>query len=269
MNLLSPTILILLCAAGSFTPARSQEATEPFLEATDEREDGLGLAARYYPSYASNNANGFVVGIMLWNSGDMHEYVYQFSGKAFDPRVSIRLISPSGKVLTAYKDMPGAKFPQTPPEKMYTVKLTSGGYVGSFSFSEHYPVNETGEYRCTLSKRVYRKEPNNTANPGSLGTPVDLVTPEFKFRIEAIDPKYHSGWADLVPALKSQSPGTSAVSSTTLPSQIETQKTNEAVRSQANGETHHSLSNPHYLWFIGLMAAATILVLACRRMKGR
>ncbi len=253
-----PLLLIILMGF-SFNHISAQNiqkdnTQKDFLEVSDEREDGLGLGVRYYSHYASNEPNGFVIGIMLWSTSDKNKYRYAYSGKVFDPEVSIRLIAPSGQVLVAYKDMPGAKFPEIRPEKMHVDVLTGRGYTSSFSLSEQYPITETGEYRCTLSKRVFREETNSTPKPGALGTPVDLETPEFKFHIDSIDPKYRSGWADLVPSLRIQDPAASTGSAPLDEESVAgTPTRNEGAKPHGIKEEKPASSTSWLLWIIGLM----------------
>ena len=141
-------------------------------------------------------------------SGKKHVTV--FSGCAFDPDIQVRLVAPSGKVLSAYKDMPGARFPAIPPNALFTEELTGRGYDHYLDLQYLFPLEESGEYRCTLTKRVFRTDAG-----GAPGKPVDLVTPEFKFRIEAVDANERSPLARLVPSLNTPNPALPVVQNTT------------------------------------------------------
>ena len=146
-------------------------------------------------------------------SGKPHVTV--FSGCAFDPDIQVRLVAPSGKVLSAYKDMPGAQFHAIPPSALFTEELTGRGYDHYLDLHYLFPLEETGEYHCTLTKRVFRTHAGGAAPAGAPGTPVDLATPEFKFRIETVDANERSPLAKLVPSLNSSNPVPPVVPNTT------------------------------------------------------
>jgi len=169
-------------------------------------KDNVSLRVEYLPQYA--DAHACTLSYRISNtSGKPHVTV--FSGRAFDPDIQVRLVAPSGKVLSAYKDMPGAQFHAIPPSALFTEELTGRGYDHYLDLHYLFPLEETGEYRCTLTKRVFR------TNAGALGTPVDLVTPEFKFRIETVDANERSPLAKMVPSLNSPSPVPPVVPNTT------------------------------------------------------
>lgn len=66
--------------------------------------------------------------------------------------------------------------------------------------SLYWPLEKAGVYRCILTKRIYRQDPArpNYQSASEPGIPVEIVSPEFDFRIESIDPTFKSEAAKLV-----------------------------------------------------------------------
>jgi hypothetical protein len=169
-------------------------------------KDNVSLKVEYQAQYA--DAQACTLSYRISNtSGKPHVTV--FSGRAFDPDIQVRLVAPSGKVLSAYKDMPGAQFHAIPPSALFTEELTGRGYDHYLDLHYLFPLEETGEYHCTLTKRVFH------SNAGAPGTPVDLVTPEFKFSVQTVDANERSPLAKLVPSLNSPKPAAPVVQNTT------------------------------------------------------
>ena len=168
------------------------------LEAKVEK-DHVCLKVAYLPQFADSHS--CTLSYVLRNT-DGTKHVSLFSGCAFDPDIQIHLVAPSGKVLTAYKDMPGAKFPAIQPQALFSEDLTARGYDHYLDLRYLFPIEEKGEYHCTLTKRVFRQE----AGGGALVAPVDLVSPEFKFTIEKVDADEASPLAKLVPSLNQPHP---------------------------------------------------------------
>ena len=175
-------------------------------------KDNVSLRVEYLPQYSDSHACTLSYRISN-TSGKPHVTV--FSGRSFDPDIQVRLVAPSGKVLSAYKDMPGAQFHAIPPHALFTEELTGRGYDHYLDLHYLFPLEEAGEYRCTLTKRVFRTNAGGAAPAGAPGTPVDLVTPEFKFRIETVDANERSPLAKLVPSLNSPTPVPPVVPNTT------------------------------------------------------
>ena len=175
-------------------------------------KDNVSLRVEYLPQYSDSHACTLSYRISN-TSGKPHVTV--FSGCAFDPDIQVRLVAPSGKILIAYKDMPGAQFPAIPTHALFTEELTGRGYDHYLDLHYLFPLEETGEYRCTLTKRAFRTNAGGAAPAGAPGTPVDLVTPEFKFRIETVDANERSPLAKLVPSLNSPTPLPPVVQNTT------------------------------------------------------
>jgi|GEM_PF-1296203 len=183
-----------------------KSASQP-LEAKVEK-DHVCLKVAYQTQFA--DAQSCTLNYVLSNT-DGTKHVTLFSGCAFDPDIQIRLVAPSGKVLTAYKDMPGAKFPAIQPQALFSENLTSRGYDHYLDLRYLFPIEEKGEYRCTLTKRVFRQEA-----AGALSTPVDLVSPEFKFTIEKVDADSASPLAKHVPSLNHPQPTQEHLTATSM-----------------------------------------------------
>jgi len=193
-------------------------------------KDNVSLRAEYLQKYPDSHA--CTLSYRISNTSGKH-YVTVFSGCAFDPDIQVRLVAPSGKILSAYKDMPGAQFPAIPPHALFSEELTGRGYDHYLDLQYLFPLEETGEYHCTLTKRVFRTEAGGAAPAGAPGTPVDLVTPEFKFRIEAVDANERSPLAKRVPSLNSPSALPPVVQNTTTQHHalhVKDPKKNETVR---------------------------------------
>ncbi len=190
------SFLVLFIAIGCCLAEDKNGASLP-LQARVEK-DHVSLRVEYLPQYpdAQTCALSYVI-----STTNHTKHVNLFSGCAFDPGIQIRLVAPSGKVLTAYKDMPGAHFPAILPHALFSEELIGRGYDHYLDLRYLFPIEEKGEYRCTLTKRVFRQEAN-----GGPKTPVDLVTPEIKFRIEKVDADERSPLAKLVPSLNSPHP---------------------------------------------------------------
>ena len=187
------SFLVLFIATGCCLAADKNGAS-PSMAATEVEKDHVSLKVQYVPQYA--DAQTCTLSYVIRNtSGKKH--VSLFSGCAFDPDIQIHLVAPSGKVLTAYKDMPGAKFPAIEPQALFSEDLTARGYDHYLDLRYLFPIEEKGEYHCTLTKRVFQEE---------AGKPVDLVTPEFKFRIEKVDADDRSPLAKQVPSLNTPNP---------------------------------------------------------------
>ena len=188
--------------------AEDPNTTSQPLEAKVEK-DHVCLKVAYQPQFA--DAHSCTLSYVLRNT-DATKHVSLFSGCAFDPDIQIHLVAPSGKVLTAYKDMPGAKFPAIQPQALFSEDLTARGYDHYLDLRYLFPIEEKGEYRCTLTKRVFRQE----SNGGALGSPVDLVSPEFKFTIEKVDADEASPLAKLVPSLNHSQPAQEHLTATSM-----------------------------------------------------
>jgi hypothetical protein len=188
--------------------AEDKAATSQPLEAKVEK-DHVSLKVAYQPQFPDSQS--CTLSYVLSNT-DGKKHVSLFSGCAFDPDIQIRLVAPSGKVLTAYKDMPGAKFPAIQPQALFSEDLTARGYDHYLDLRYLFPIEEKGEYHCTLTKRVFRQE----GSGGALGSPVDLVTPEFKFTIENVDAEEASPLAKLVPSLNHPQPTQEHLTATSM-----------------------------------------------------
>ena len=188
--------------------AEDPNTTSRPLEAKIEK-DHVCLKVAYQPLFADSQS--CTLNYVLSNTNGT-KHVTLFSGCAFDPDIQIHLVAPSGKVLTAYKDMPGAKFPAIQPQALFSENLTARGYDHYLDLCYLFPIEEKGEYHCTLTKRVFRQEPNG----GALSTPVDLVSPEFKFTIEKVDADEASPLAKLVPSLHHPQPTQEHLTATSM-----------------------------------------------------
>jgi len=194
--------LVLFAALGCCLAQDKNDAGAP--KEVKVSKDNVSLSVAYLRQYPEPHACTLSYRISN-TSGKRH--VTLFSGCAFDPDIQVRLVAPSGKVLTAYKDMPGAQFPAIPTHALFTEELTGRGYDHYLDLQYLYPLEETGEYCCTLTKRIFRAD--------ARGTPVDLATPEFKFRIESVDANERSPLAKLVPSLNRPSPAPPVLHNTT------------------------------------------------------
>ena len=188
--------------------AEDPNTTSQPLEAKVEK-DHVCLKVAYLPQFADSHS--CTLSYVLRNT-DGTKHVSLFSGCAFDPDIQIHLVAPSGKVLTAYKDMPGAKFPAIQPQALFSEDLTARGYDHYLDLRYLFPIEEKGEYHCTLTKRVFRQE----ASGGALVAPVDLVSPEFKFTIEKVDADEASPLAKLVPSLNQPQPAQEHLTATSM-----------------------------------------------------
>ncbi len=56
------------------------------------------------------------------------------------------------------------------------------------SLADYFPFNTVGEYRCTITKRIYdhSSTSNEISGAGVRGDPFDLTAPEFSFRVESL-----------------------------------------------------------------------------------
>ena len=56
------------------------------------------------------------------------------------------------------------------------------------SLADYCPFDEIGEYRCNIARRVYDTLNMKTKAAAAevKGVPVDLVAPEFRFRVESL-----------------------------------------------------------------------------------
>ncbi len=173
------------------------------------------MAVRFETSYASNR--GITVSYTISNSSQVaHKFIR--ANDTFD--VSIQLLSPDGKPVTAFRDMPGATVHRQNLKRFFVDDLAPGAqFEGSLDLAIEYPFQTVGEYRCVLTRRVYRSDPSivpkGPHDPPGIG--VELVSPEFRFQIAAIDPSYKSPLADAVPKLADAEPSTSAASSPAKP----------------------------------------------------
>lgn len=197
------SFLVLFITLGCCLAEDNNSASMP-REAKVEK-DHVSLRVEYLPQYADALTCTLSYQISSTNG---QKHVSLFSGSAFDPDIKVRLVAPSGKVLTAYKDMPGAQFPAIPQEALFIEELAARGYDHYLDLQYLFPIEEKGEYHCTLTKRVFRNDEN--------GTPVDIVSPEIKFLIEKVDAKVKSPLAKLVPALNKPKPPPSLVEETSL-----------------------------------------------------
>ena len=197
------SFLVLFITLGCCLAEDTNSASMP-REAKVEK-DHVCLRLEYLPQYPDAQACTLTYKISS-TSGPKH--LSLFSGSAFDPDIQVRLVAPSGKVLTAYKDMPGAQFPAIPQEALFSEELTGRGYDHYLDLQYLFPIEETGEYHCTLTKRVFRED--------ATGTPVDLVSPEIKFQIKKVDAGARSPLAKLVPSLNKPNPPPSLVEDTSL-----------------------------------------------------
>jgi hypothetical protein len=187
--------------------AEDPNTTSRPLEAKVEK-DHVCLKVAYQTQFA--DAQSCTLSYALSNT-DGTKHITLFSGFAFDPDIQIHLVAPSGKVLTAYKDMPGAKFPAIHPEALFSENLTARGYDHYLDLRYLFPIEEKGEYHCTLTKRVFRQEA-----AGALSTPVDIASPEFKFTIEKVDADGASPLAKLVPSLNHPQPSQDHLTATSM-----------------------------------------------------
>ena len=198
------SFLVLFTALGCCL-AEDKNGASQALEAKVEK-DHVCLKVEFLPQYPDSQSCTLSY---LLRSTDGKKHVALFSGRAFDPDIQVQLIAPSGKVLTAYKDMPGAKFPAIQPQALFSEEVTGRGYDHYLDLRYLFPIEEKGEYRCKLTKRVF-------GQGGNGGAAVDLVTPEFKFRIDKVDEDEKSPLAKLVPSLNSPNPMASLEHETSL-----------------------------------------------------
>lgn len=103
----------------------------------------------------------------------------------------LRLISPSGDVLTPY---PYDKR----TNKLFYVETLQQGVKLHFSFRvfPFYYMPMAGEYRCVLTRILYEPEdpPRKPKDRMDQGKVIRISSPEFRFRIEKIDPDYKAPW---------------------------------------------------------------------------
>ncbi len=177
--------------------AEDQNSASTPLEAKAEK-DHVSLKVEFLEKYP--DAQSCTLSYVISNKNEK-KHVNLFSGCAFDPEIQVHLVAPSGKVLTAYKDMPGAQFPAIPQQALFSEELTARGNFHYLDLRYLFPIEEKGEYHCKLTKRVFREDAN-----GNAAAAVDLVTPEFKFSIEKVDAEERSPLAKLVPSLNNPQP---------------------------------------------------------------
>lgn len=187
-----------------------------------------------------------------------------------DVDLELRLICPNGEVLTPFPYPKGHYL-------MFYMKGLEQGKKQKFNVRVYpfFPLKLAGEYRCVLTRTVYEAEipPRKRKNPLIEGKEVKISSPEFRFRIEKIDPSYVAPWETAHPtAVDSGSTTTPpsqpapALPPTVKPSpQPYAPKTTEATKPSISGEL---ASTPRLVWSVVILAAIGLLWLLLKKRRG-
>jgi hypothetical protein len=142
---------------------------------------------------------------------------------------------------------------------------TGAQFEGSLDLAIEYPFQTVGEYRCVLTRRVYRSDPSIVPKGphDPPGIAVELASPEFRFQIAAIDPSYKSPLADAVPKSAEAEPSTSSASSPAQapPPSVKPSPTPKAPEAKAvTTQSEEPASSTQWSIIVVLIMAATGLL---------
>lgn len=135
---------------------------------------------------------------------------------------------------------------------------------GGIDLALVYPLTVTGEYRCSITKRVYEEDATviRRTSRDPPGKPIELTSPEFRFDVLSIDPTFVSPFAPKQAQGKAPHMSTPANDIVTPPLNVSRQlKTAFSL-----GRTATSLLTPWLGWIFVVVSAIGLL---CLRLKGK
>lgn len=169
--------LILLFLANYAVGASSESDIETRSSVSTKSKD-ISFSVNFskiYPDAMEVTVNHTVI-----NTSD-HAIKCVGGNRVYDRRIS--LYGPDGKQVAPYP------YDMSMMKRFTTYTIEAGGRDDEeISLASYFPFNTMGEYRCTITKRVYdySSTSNKISEAGVRGDPLDLTAPGFSFRIESL-----------------------------------------------------------------------------------
>ena len=187
---------------GSLELAYSQAPGQ--IRSTDITKNGITLGVKYESSYPTSGRVSFEYTIA--NQSDTPFILTTLGG---DEDRTMSLLAPDGTSVREYERSRMSK------SRKYMLMHRGEKDSGSRDLSYYFPFTQVGEYRCTFSLRIYEATGITVDGYFRQGKPIDITVPEFRFRVESIDPDYRSPLAPKpnehgetgAEAAKTESPG--------------------------------------------------------------
>jgi hypothetical protein len=180
--------LIMALAGMMFSPCSGEEEVS-IVEGT---KDGVAVRVVCPKSFPSNGEVVINYSVINQSEGAYRMvHTHQFHD------IRIELIGPDGGKIAGYGDKNGW-IEWTSFKRRIIASLEHGKkHQGDAIHLAHaWPLKEVGEYRCRLTKRIYRVDPlEKRSSSDILVDPVEIEIPEFTFRVESIDPTFKPAYA--------------------------------------------------------------------------
>jgi hypothetical protein len=160
------------------------------IPAFEGSKDGVTLRVACQKSFSSNRE--VEIGFVVLNRSDS-KYGLMVPSDVQDTR--IQLCGPDGREIVGYQEKDGWLFSWSLKRRFLAELKPGQDFEGDpVSLSTFWPLRQVGEYRCRMTKRLYRAEKLEGEPIGisNRGTPVEIESAEFTFGVEAIDPTFKS-----------------------------------------------------------------------------